>query len=57
MRPVTVMIVLSGLAIIECEVKGFRSAVSFVDALRRSLSSKSIRADVSMRGDVVIVRG
>lgn len=57
MRPITVMIVLSGLAIVECEVPGFRSAISLVDALKRSFSSKSIRADVSIRGDVVIVRG
>ena len=54
---VSVMLVLPSIpAMVECEVVGYRSAISLVDQMRRSLASKGIRADVSVRGDVVVVR-
>jgi len=53
----TVMILLPGLAMIECEVVGYKSGISLVDQMRRSFQLRGIRADVSLRGDVVVVRG
>jgi len=51
------MILLPGLAMIECEVVGYKSGISLVDQMRRSFQLRGIRADVSLRGDVVVVRG
>jgi hypothetical protein len=53
---VTVMIVLSLGAIVECEIVGYRSPISLVDQMRRVFSSKGIRAEVSLRGDIVVVK-
>lgn len=43
-------------AMVECEIVGYRSAISLVDHMRRSFQLRGIRAEVSLRGDVVIVR-
>jgi len=50
------MVVLLLGAIVELEIAGYRAPITLVDQIRRSFSSKGIRADVILKGDIVVVK-